>query len=118
METDYDKQLRDNLADAQRRVEQAVAAKKFLKTPEGKLIQDWINERISYEMERMTAKSAMDRDEYLEGHGAIRILKDFNVMLNSKARQEASAVEEVQILNEQQRAVVAGQEPVQFSSKA
>ena len=110
METD---EINTRLENARKRAEQGVAARNFLNTPEGALIQEWINERISYLLEKMTAKTPMGDREYLEAHGAVRELKDFNVMLSARAANTASAQEEMRVLNEQ-RAAVEGQEHLQF----
>lgn len=106
-------QINNRLENARKRVEQGVAAGNFLKTPEGNLVQEWINERISYLLEKMTSSTAMSDREYLAAHGAVRELKEFNVMLNAKARNTVSAQEEMKVLNEQ-RAAVEGQDPIKF----
>lgn len=112
----YEEQLQKDLKAAQTRVEKGVAAKDFLNTSQGKIVQDWINERISYLMEKMTGKDALTDREYLSYHGAVRELKDFNVMLQQKAASVPSAVEEVKILNGQQSAL-EGQSNIQFGAK-
>lgn len=112
-EMTYKEQLQSDLAEAQKRVEQGVAASSFIKSPEGKLIQDWINERVSFELEQMTGKTPMSDREYLESHGAVRVLKDFNLMLQSKQRTGQAAQAEVKALNEQQSAI-SGQDHIQF----
>lgn len=94
---DLDKRLRE----AQKRLEQGIAAGNFHKTAEGKLVQDWINERVSYLLNKMTGKTPLSRDEYLSCHGGVKELEDFNIMINAKKRAAQGAAEEVMILNGQ-----------------
>lgn len=104
---DYEKKLLADLNDARERVRQGVAAANFMKTDEGRLIQEWINEQISYSMERMTGKNPLDDRGYLEEHGAVRVLKDFNVMLNTKEQIGVAAQEEVKVLDEQRKSMAS-----------
>lgn len=101
----YRDQLDKDIAAAQKRVSDGVAASNFLETSEGKLIQDWINMSVSRELDKMTAKVPMTDEEYLESHGAVRVLKEFNVMLQSKAAVGTAAQAEVEALNEQRAAI-------------
>jgi hypothetical protein len=107
MDTTYEQQLQAQLTAAADRAAKGVAAANLMKMNEGKLIQDWINDRVSYELERMTGKNPLSDREYLEGHGAVRVLKEFNIMLQSAVQTGVSAQEEVKILNEQQSAANA-----------
>lgn len=109
----YEEELQQQLTEARKRVEQGVAATSFMKSTEGTLIQDWINEKVSYELEQMTGKTPLSDRDYLESHGAVRVLKDFNLMLQSKQRTGQAAQAEVKALNEQQSAI-AGQEHINF----
>lgn len=113
MEQTYEQQLQADLDAARLRVEQAIAAGNFLSTPEGKLVQDWVNLRVSLLIEKMTGKVPADDRDYLAYHGAVKELKEFNVMLQSKASQLESAQEEVNVLNEQQKAI-SGQSAIDF----
>ena len=109
----YEDQLQQDLDNARKRVEQGVAATSFMKSQEGELIQGWINERVSYLLESMTGKTPLSDRDYLAAHGAVRELKDFNTMLQSKQRTGEAAKGEVNALNEQQSAI-AGQEHIDF----
>ena len=114
----YEQELERDLKAAQQRAEEGVAASNFSKSAEGKLIQDWINERVSYLVAQMTGKNPLNDREYLSNHGAIRELQNFNVMLQTKARGTKTAQQEVTVLNEQRTAIsgeVAGQKPITFS---
>lgn len=111
MDSDYEKNLRSDLAKAQKRAADGVAASNFLNTSEGQLIQDWINQRVSYLIESMTGKTPLDDREYLAAHGGIRELKDFNVMLQSKAASGISANEEVGNINEQLSSIARDNSP-------
>lgn len=112
-DSSYLKQIEADVQAARVRVEQGVAASSFSKSPEGQLIQSWINERVSYLLESMTAKTPMSDRDYLAAHGAIRELKDFNLMLQSKQRTGEAAQEELKALNEQS-AAIKGQEHIKF----
>lgn len=101
MEDDYLKRLDENLQKAHERVAIGMAASNFLNTPEGKIIQDWINQRIGLLLESLSGKTPLNDREYLAAHGAIRELKDFNTMLQSKEMDGKAAAEEVQIINGQ-----------------
>lgn len=112
---DYEKQLQQQVEDASRRVEQGIAAGKFQSSPEGKLIQDWINERVSQLVTKMTSGKPMDRDEYLAAHGAVKELQSFNGMLHTKKSNLASAQEELNGLNGQQQAAVEARSSIDFN---
>lgn len=98
---DYEARLKQELKDAQKRVEQAVAASDFLQTPQGQLIQDWVNERVTYLMSKLTAPTPVDDREYLSIHGAVRELQDFNNMLVSKQNGLQMAQEDLNEINRQ-----------------
>lgn len=98
---DYESQLKQSLNEAQKRVEQSVAAIDFPGTPQGKLIQDWINERVSYLLSKLTEKDPATDREYLSLHGAIRELQDFNAMLQSKANGLERAREDAEDIQRQ-----------------
>lgn len=110
---DYEQELKQKVEAAQKRVEAGIAAGKFNQTAEGKLVQDWINERVSYLLNKMTARTPLSRDEYLSYHGAVNELQGFNSMLQIKQQALPSAQEEMKALNEQQ-AAISGQEPIDF----
>lgn len=107
----YEDDLKRRVAEAQKRVEQGIAASSFHKKPEGKLLQDYIDERVSYLLNKLTGNKPLDRDEYLSIHGGILELKNINTMLQAKQQALPSNEEELRILNEQ---VVSGQKPVKF----
>lgn len=104
---DYITQLQADLDAARQRAADGVAARGFLGTPEGQLIQEWINLRVSYLMEKLTGKDPLSDRDYLAIHGGIRELKDFNVMLQSKAAAGLAAEEEVKVLSEQHTAATS-----------
>lgn len=109
----YEQDLEKDLKAARKRLDKSMAAKSFMNSKEGAVIQDWINERVSYLLNKMTAKTPLTDREYLSYHGAIRELQDFNVMLQGQAASESSAAEEVKALDEQFKAV-SGQESIKF----
>lgn len=98
---DYEKEKELRLANANKRAADAVAASNFLATPEGALIQEWINQRIGYLIEKLSAKDPATDREYLSMHGGIRELKDFNSMLNSKSNAGVQARQEIDELTKE-----------------
>ena len=96
MEYDIEKRLKD----AQDRVAKAVAATSLLQSPEGKLLLDYISERISYLVNKLTASEPVTTPEYLDIHGSIRELQTLNTMLHSASAQGAMAQEEADALRQ------------------
>lgn len=99
----YMERLDADLKAAHKRVQDGMAASNFLNTSEGKLIQDWLNQRIGLLIESMSGKAPLSDRDYLAAHGAIRELKDFNLMLQSKALDGKAAAEDVKVINGQQK---------------
>lgn len=97
----YEDEQKKRLEAASKRVSVGIAASNFLATPEGQLIQEWINERISQLMEKLSGKTPVDDREYLSIHGGLRELKDFNVMLQAKALAVPHAQEEVEAIKDE-----------------
>ena len=83
---------------AQKRVSEAVTASDFGGTAGGKLILDYINDRVSTLLTKMTAAAPLDDRAYLAHHGAIRELQNINSMLQFKASQLVPAKEELDAL--------------------
>jgi len=98
---DYKQVLQAQLKEARARVQKSVAAGNFLNTDEGKLIQDWVNTRISALLNDMTAKTPLSHDEYLAKQGAVYELKDFNAMLTRTEAAGTVAQEDVDNINDQ-----------------
>lgn len=105
MDDDYLRQLDGELLKARKRVEAGVSAANFSNLPEGQLVQEWVNLRVGLLIESMTAKIPLSDRDYLAAHGAIRELKDFNIMLQSKKMDGEAAANEVKTIDEQQRAI-------------
>lgn len=87
--------LQKQLKEAEKRVADGISATNLMASPEGKLIQDWVNERVSYLMEKLSATNPVDDREYLSIHGGIRELKGFNDMLYRKQRVVPNAQQDV-----------------------
>lgn len=101
----YEQEMEKELAAARERAAAGVAASRLMEEPEGKLIQDWLNKRVSLLLDSMTAAAPLSHSDYLAAHGGARELKDFNAMLHSTIRVGAQAGEEARILDEQRKAI-------------
>lgn len=93
---DYDKVLKQ----AETRFKKAAAATNIIERDEGKFLIEYINERISTLVNKMTAPAPMDDRSYLSTHGAIRELQTLSTMLYSNASQLNTAKEEIDALRQ------------------
>lgn len=84
-----------------KQIADGVTASNFDKSAEGKLVLEYINERVSSLLNKMTANTPLDDREYLEAHGRVSELKMINTMLQSKASGVTSAKEELDAITEQ-----------------
>lgn len=94
-------ELETRLKQAEKRLMDAVIAKDILEDRQGIFLIDYINDRISYLVTKMTGAKPLDEKEYLDLHGSISELKRLNDMLMSKAAQGAIAREESDAIREQ-----------------
>ena len=86
------------IKNAQERVNKAHLAASLLTSPEGVFLQEYLNDRVSTLVSKITsATPASDRD-YVSAHGGVYELKSVVVMLNSTASQLATAEEELNAL--------------------
>lgn len=53
-------------------------------------ILDVVSDEISKRVDSMTAKSPLSYEDYLDAHGAVRALRDFNDILTSSEAKAAS----------------------------
>lgn len=89
METDV------QLKEAQKRLSDAIAAEELGNYDSGKLLLEYINDRVSSLISKMVAVTPLTDREYLECHGAVRELQSINTMLQFKSAQVAQAQGEV-----------------------
>lgn len=92
--------IEKRIQDTQARISKAVAASRFGESLEGKMVLDYINDRVSQLLTKMTAAEALDDRTYLSYHGAVRELQSINVMLQSTAAQLEPAKEELDALRQ------------------
>lgn len=95
--------IEKRLQQAQKRASDAMAAKNLLDSPEGTLLLDYINERVSTLLTKMTASTPLDDRAYLTAHGAVRELQNIHSMLQSKSQQLEPAKEEIDAIRQDTR---------------
>jgi len=86
------------IKEAEKRLKDSLSAASILDSEEGKFLLDYINERVSYLLNKMTANTPLDDRGYLSVHGGVKELQNLNTMLQSKAQQGEAAREEIDAL--------------------
>lgn len=98
--TQYRQDLSDKLVSAQRRVARARMARQF--KGEGSIFLEIARDRLT-ELNRLAfyKTEPMSREEYLDAHGEVKGINYMMGMVNSYSKEEESATNEVNQLNDQ-----------------
>lgn len=96
----YRQDMADMLLAAQRRVARARMARQF--KGDGTIFVDIARDRLAeINKEGFHEAEPMSRERYLDAHGEVRGIKYMCDMVDSYAKEEESATNEVNLLNEQ-----------------
>lgn len=98
---DYRKELEDNVRDARKRLADITAKESLVKKPEGKILIDYITDRISQLMNTMTNKDPLTDRQYLSVHGGVRELQLLMTMLHTRVEDIDSLNEEIATYEQQ-----------------
>lgn len=93
-------ELDKRIQETQQRLNEAVTASSFADSPEGKMILDYINDRVSSLLTKMVGSEPLNDRTYLSYHGGVRELQQINTMLQAKAAQVDQAKEELDALRQ------------------
>lgn len=72
-----------------------MSAKNLLESEDGAFLINYINERVSVLINKITSATAADERTYLDVHGGIKELQTLNTMLYTTAEQLEAAKEEI-----------------------
>lgn len=109
MEQNYRKELEEQLKASRERLADLATKENFAKKPEGKLLNDYLTNRISLIVTKMTSsKAPMEEREYLAAHGAVQECQKLLNYLNGYTAEEMETENAIIESTEQQLADLNG----------
>ena len=85
-------QIKDNVKRARKRLANVSAKQSLMKKPEGKVVEDYISERIAQLVASITSNNPADREKYLTAHAGIRELRLLSASLHATSDEEINAI--------------------------